>query len=95
MTEQEINHLIATNINGWIHDEGIFYRDSAGFTCYLADYCNSISHAMDLAKANNVALKPTVSGWSAYKLADETILAEDSLASKAICLCLTAVPSAS
>ena len=90
MTEQEINHFIATQINGWIHDEGIFYHDASGFTCYLADYCNSIPHAMDLAKTNNIALKPTVNGWSAYKLGDETILAEDTLASKAICLCLTA-----
>ncbi|MBW4536329.1 MAG: hypothetical protein KME09_20545 [Pleurocapsa minor HA4230-MV1] len=95
MTDQEINHLIATQVNGWIHDEGIFYHDASGFTCYLADYCNSIPHAMDLAKANGVALKPTVDGWSAYKLADETVVGTDSLASKAICLCLTATLSAS
>lgn len=88
MNDQEINHLIATNINGWIHDEGIFYHDSAGFTCYLADYCNSIAHAMDLAKAYSIALKPTVDGWSAYRLADEAVVAENALASKAICLCL-------
>ncbi|MBW4534151.1 MAG: hypothetical protein KME09_09450 [Pleurocapsa minor HA4230-MV1] len=68
MTDQEINHLIATQVNGWIHDEGIFYHDASGFTCYLADYCNSIAHALDLAKANGVALKPTVEDWTAYKL---------------------------
>ena len=88
MTNQEINHLIATQVNGWVQDEGIFYHDDNGNTCYRADYCNSISHALDLAKAYGVALKPTVNGWSAYKLADETILAENALASKAICLCL-------
>lgn len=88
MTEAEINHFIAIQINGWIHDEGIFYHDVNGFACYLADYCNSLNHAMDLAKANNIALKPTVNGWSAYKLADETAIAEEALASKAICLCL-------
>jgi hypothetical protein len=95
MTDQEINHLIATQVNGWIHDEGIFYHDASGFTCYLADYCNSISHAMDLAKANGIALKPTVDGWTAYKLSDETALAADALASKAICLCLTTMPTPS
>jgi hypothetical protein len=95
MTDQEINHFIATQINGWIHDEGIFYHDAAGFTCYLADYCHSIAHALDLAKAHEIALKPTVEGWVAYKLADETVLAEDTLASKAICLCLATVSATS
>lgn len=60
--------------------------------CYLADYCNSVTHALDLAKANEIGLKPVVTGWSAYKLADETMLAKDMLASKAICLCLVAIP---
>lgn len=91
MNNLEINHYIAVNINGWIHDEGIFYHDVNGFTCYLADYCNSIAHAMDLAKTNEVALKPTSDGWLAYKLSDETITGADVLSSKAICLCLTAV----
>jgi hypothetical protein len=71
MTEQEINHYIAVNINGWIHDEGIFYHDASGFTCYLADYCNSLPHAMDLAFANQVALKPSPDGWQAYELSNE------------------------
>ncbi|NJK58736.1 MAG: hypothetical protein HC939_23530 [Pleurocapsa sp. SU_5_0] len=93
MTEQEINHYIAVNINDWIHDEGIFYHDVNGFTCYLADYCNSIAHAMDLAKANEVALKPTSDGWLAYKLSDETKAGTDALPSKAICLSLVALPS--
>lgn len=88
MTDQEINHLIATDINGWIHDEGIFYHDVSGFTCYLADYCNSIAHALDLAKTHNIGLKPSEEGWSAYDLSDETTIFTDLLASKAICLCL-------
>lgn len=95
MTDQEINHLIATQINGWIHDEGIFYHDVNGFTCYLADYCHSIAHALDLAKANNIALKPVADGWSAYKLSDETTIGTDNLASKAICLCLVATTNLS
>jgi hypothetical protein len=95
MTDQEINHLIATQVNGWIHDEGIFYHDENGNTCYLANYCHSIAHALDLAKANEIALKPTVEGWAAYRLSDEAVVTTDLLASKAICLCLTAVPPTS
>jgi hypothetical protein len=90
MTEQEINHYIAVNISGWIHEEGIFYHDASGFTCYLADYCNSIAHTLDLAFANQVALKPFSDGWQAYRLSDEGTVFTDSLASKAICLCLVA-----
>ncbi|NJO98669.1 MAG: hypothetical protein HC764_23925 [Pleurocapsa sp. CRU_1_2] len=88
MNEQEINHQIAIQVNGWIHDEGIFYHDVSGFTCYLADYCNSIAHALDLAKTHNVGLKPTADGWIAYKLSDETVANTDPVAAKAICLCL-------
>lgn len=88
MTNQEINHFIAVNINGWVHDEGIYYHDASGFNCYLADYCNSLPHAIDLAFANKVALKPCPDGWQAYRLADEGNVSLDSLPSKAICLCL-------
>jgi hypothetical protein len=90
MTEQEINHLIATSINGWIHDEGIFYHDENGNTCYLADYCNSIAHALDLAKAHSIGLIPTAAGWQAYQVATPAIQAEEAFASKAICVCLLA-----
>ncbi|MEY2833394.1 MAG: hypothetical protein RLZZ574_2653 [Cyanobacteriota bacterium] len=91
MTEQEINHAIATQINGWIHDEGIFYHDVNGFTCYLADYCNSIAHALDLAKALGIGLKPVEAGWSAYQVADPTNYSVESVAAKAICMCLLLV----
>lgn len=90
MTNQEINHAIATEVNGWIHDEGIFYHDENGSTCYLADYCNSIPHCIDLALTHGVGLKPTVEGWTAYRIANELVLGTDALASKAICLCLLA-----
>jgi hypothetical protein len=90
MNDQQINHAIATQVNGWIHDEGIFYHDSSGFTCYLADYCNSIAHAMDLAKAGNVGIVPHPDGWSAYIVDSAEINATDTLASRAICLCLLA-----
>lgn len=89
MTDQEINHLIATKVNGWIHDEGIFYHDVNGFTCYLANYCHSIAHALDLAKANGIGLKPVDQGWLAYQVADPTAYSSDAVAAKAICLMLT------
>lgn len=86
MTDQEINHYIATQINGWIHDEGIFYHDVNGATCYLADYCNSIPHALDIAKTNGIGLKPVESGWEASLVNDPSKSAIDFVASKAICL---------
>lgn len=87
-TAQEVNHLIATKINGWIHDESIFYHDSSGTTQYLADYCNSIAHALDLAKAADVGLSPTVDGWVAYSVSDSNVAAGDAIPGKAICLCI-------
>lgn len=87
-TNQEINHAIATQVNGWTHLEGIYYQDKNGSICYLADYCNSIAHALDLAVASLIGLKPSPDGWQAYALADEEVVFTDPLASKAICLCL-------
>jgi hypothetical protein len=88
MNNQEINHAIATQVNGWIHDEGIFYHDANGATCYLADYCNSIAHALDFAKAYGIVLKPCDEGWEAYQLADPTNSSQDAVAASAICMCL-------
>jgi hypothetical protein len=93
MTNQEINHEIATKINGWIHDDGIFYHDADGNTCYLADYCNSVPHALDLAKPREVGLAPTPTSWTAYSIADSEVFAEDELPGKAICLCLLKIAS--
>lgn len=88
LTSQEINHLVATKINGWVHDESIFYHDSDGVTCYLADYCNSIAHALDLAKAADVGLAPSPNGWAAYSMNDATVTSESDIPGKAICLCI-------
>jgi hypothetical protein len=88
LTTQEINHLIATKINGWTHDESIFYHDASGTTCYLADYCNSISHSLDLAKTANVGLAPSTSGWIAYSVDDPSVSSEDAIPGTAICLCI-------
>lgn len=92
MTNQEINHAIATQVNDWIHDEGIFYHDSNGNTCYLADYCNSSPHALDLAKAHDIGLAPSETGWTAHSIADPEVNASDELPGKAICLCILSIP---
>jgi hypothetical protein len=88
MTNQEINHAIATQVNGWIHDEGIFYHDVNGTTCYLADYCNSIAHALDLAMAASIGLVPSGTNWTASLVSDAQVTSTDAVAAKAICLCL-------
>jgi hypothetical protein len=89
LTDREINHLIATQINGWTHIEDIFYNDSDGVICYLADYCNSIAHSLDLAKTANVGLAPTLNNlWLSYSVANPEVKAEDAVPGKAICLCI-------
>jgi hypothetical protein len=91
MTEQEINQIIATQINGWTHVEGIVYQDSNGNYCYMADYCNSIAHALDLAMAHQIGLMPSGTNWEAYSVSSPTVKNADSVAPKAICLCLLAI----
>jgi hypothetical protein len=88
MTEQEINQAIATQINGWTHVDGIAYQDKDGNYCYMADYCNSIAYALDLAKVYQIGLAPIETGWQAYSVTDSKINAQDTVAAKSICLCL-------
>lgn len=88
MTDQELNHLIATKILGWTQSEGIVYLDTNDAYCYLADHCNSIPHALDLAKAHGIGLKPVDDGWMAWQLSEDSVSTVDSIASKAIVLCL-------
>lgn len=95
MTEQEINQTIATEINGWTHIEGIIYQDSVGNYCYMADYCNSIAHALDLAALHQIGLIPHQAGWQAYSVVDAEINGSDTVAAKSICLCLLTMHSIS
>jgi hypothetical protein len=91
MTDQEINQAIATQINGWTHVEGIVYQDSQGSYCYMADYCHSIAHALDLAASHQIGLMPYETGWQAYSVADAETNGSNTVAAKAICLCLLAL----
>lgn len=91
MTKQEINQAIATQVNGWTHVDGIVYQDKDSNYCYMADYCHSIAHALDLAALHQIGLMPYETGWQAYSVADSEINKSDTVAAKAICLCLLAI----
>ena len=91
MTELEINQTIATQVNGWTHEEGIVYKDSNGNYCYMADYCHSIAHALDLAKTYQIGLMPSGDDWQAYSTVDAEVNKSDAIAAKSICLCLLAI----
>jgi hypothetical protein len=94
-TAQEINNAIATRINGWVHNTDIFYLDSSGNTQYLADYCNSVPHSLDLAKKYEVGLAPTSDGWLAYSVVDSDVKIENALPGTAISLCVLKIHDAS
>jgi hypothetical protein len=88
MTDLEINQKIATNIKRWTPIEDGWYDDGSGFYNPLPDYCNSIAHALDLAKVHGIGLKPVEAGWEEYNVANPTSYSTDAVAAKAICLCL-------
>jgi hypothetical protein len=84
MTNQEINNRIATVINGWTDAGGGWYTDSSGFFTPLPDYCNSIHHALDLAKASNISMQPLPDGWRAISMDDVSIATNDAVLATAI-----------
>jgi hypothetical protein len=91
MTEQEINQAIATQVNGWTHVDGIVYQDKDSNYCYMADYCHSIAHALDLAALHQIGLMPVEAGWSAYSITTPETNQSDAVAAKSICLCLLTI----
>jgi hypothetical protein len=91
MNDQEINNLITTQILGWTHLEGNVYQNTEGAYVYAADYCNSVAHALDLAQANGIGLASVGTEWQATQVANSLMTSSDSVAAKAICLCLLAV----
>jgi hypothetical protein len=93
MTDLEINQAIATQVLKWTPVEGIVYQNSEGAYCYLADYCNSVSHALDLAKSFDIGLAPVSEGWQATQITNSQKVGVDLIAGKAICLCLLAIAS--
>jgi hypothetical protein len=82
---QELNQRIATEILNWDHVESIVYQDKSGNFCYLADYCNSLPHACDLAMSQGIGMVPMDDGlWQAYQLKDNKIRVKDSNLATAI-----------
>jgi hypothetical protein len=91
MTNQEINHRIATNVNGWIAGDNNWYTTQSGFFTPLPDYCNSNSHALDLAKASNICLQPIAEEWRAISVNNSTIATNHAVAATAIAMTALAI----
>jgi hypothetical protein len=95
MDTQTLNHRIATEVFGWTHLESIVYQDKNEQFCYLADYCNSLPHACDLAMAMAIGIIPLEDGvWQAYQLTDTKIMAKDKNLATAIVMAVLAVGQA-
>jgi hypothetical protein len=91
MTNTEINARIATDINDWKDAGGGWYADGSGFFTPLPDYCNSISHAIDLAKASNISMQPLSDGWRAISMDDPDIATNDAVLATAITITALAI----
>jgi hypothetical protein len=91
MTNQEINHRIATDVNGWIAGDDNWYTTQSGFSTPLPDYCNSISHALDLARASNISMQPLPDGWRAISMDDPAIATNDAVLATAISVTALAI----
>jgi hypothetical protein len=84
MTNQEINHKIATDIKGWTFVEDGWYDDGSGFYNPLPDYCNSISHALDIAKLSGISMQPLPEDWRAFATDTPSITTNDPVLATAI-----------
>jgi hypothetical protein len=91
MDNQLINARIATDINGWTEAEPEWYTTSSGMFTPLPDYCNSNSHALDLAKASNIMLQPLAQQWRAISVDDGNIAVNHEVAATAIAMTALAI----
>jgi hypothetical protein len=91
MTNTEINARIATDINGWTDAGGGWYADGSGFFTPLPDYCNSIHHALDIAKASNISMQPLPDGWRAIAMDNPEIATNDAVLTTAIAMIALAI----
>jgi hypothetical protein len=91
MTSQEINERIAVDINGWTPAGDGWYTDASGFYTPLPNYCHSIHHAIDLAKASNISMQPLPDGWRAISMDNSAIANNDVVLATAICLTALAI----
>ncbi len=92
MTNDELSHLVATVVRGFTVASPTTYQDSDGAIWYKVNYCDSPSHALDLAHEQGLTIKPTLNGWQSFKpQADsftpiETTIGDDETLGKAIVL---------
>jgi hypothetical protein len=92
MNDFSINQTIAIQILRWTQIDEVTYRDTEGFFIFLTDFCNSISHALDLAMAEKISLMPLENGtWRASALLNSDAFSVDSNPSRAICLATLAL----
>lgn len=91
MNNQEINTRIATDIfeltpagDGW-------YADASGFYIPQVDYCNSIQHALDVARPSNISMQPLPDVWRAISVDDSTIANNHEVLATAICMTALAI----
>jgi hypothetical protein len=91
MTNQEINNRIATDVMGWTDAADGWYADGSGFYTPTVDYCNSITHAIDLAKVSNISMQPLPDGWRAISMEDSTLAANDAVLATAIAITALAI----
>ena len=91
MNNQEINARIATDVfeltpagDGWFADAGGFYIPQV-------DYCNSIQHALDVAKKSNVSMQPLTDGWRAISVDDTSVANNHDVLATAICMTALAI----
>jgi hypothetical protein len=91
MTNAEINARIATDVNGWTDVGGGWYADSSGFYTPLPDYCNSIHHVLDIAKASNISMQPLPDGWRAIAMDNPEIATNDAVLATAIAMTALAI----
>jgi hypothetical protein len=67
MNTNELSHLVATVVRGFIVISPGIYQDSEGTTWYQVNYCDSPSHALDLAQEQGLTIKPTPDAWQCFK----------------------------
>jgi len=88
----ELSHLVATVIRGFTAISPTTYQDVDGAIWYQVNYCDSPSHALDLAWEQGLTIKGTPDGWQCFKPQAnsfdpiEASIGEDTTIGKAIVL---------
>lgn len=97
MNNQELSNLVATVVKGFTKVDDLTYQDKDGAVYYSVNYCESPSHALDLAMAEGIVIVPHNEQWQCFKAEEGSLqavpdtISNDPLIGKAIVLaCLKA-----